>query len=140
MPARKAYVFHAELLDAEGVARTFALSEGQTLERLHEVLNFEFGWDDDHLYSFWLDGEFWGDPSKEFTRPVELEDTDARSSRVRLKTLELEQGQQIAYIFDFGDEWRVLLTVHDIVEAEGTYPRVIERVGAAPPQYEPVDQ
>lgn len=40
---------------------------------LHEVLRFAFEWDDDHLYSFWLGGEFWAQDGTEYTRPFALE-------------------------------------------------------------------
>lgn len=46
--------------------------------------------------------------------------------------------QKVAHVFDFdfGDEWRVLLTVKERVEDDGgAYPRVLERHGEAPPQY-----
>jgi hypothetical protein len=55
---------------------------------------------------------------------------------VALDSLGLEQGQGIAYLFDFGDEWEVAVTVAEIREANyGDYPRVLEREGEAPPQY-----
>lgn len=33
----------------------------------------------------------------------------AKSAEVRLNRLRLEKGQRVAYLFDFGDEWRVAL-------------------------------
>jgi hypothetical protein len=48
-------------------------------------------------------------------------------------------GQQIAYSFDFADEWRVELTVADIAADDGgRYPALLESIGKAPPQY--IDQ
>ena len=43
-------------------------------------------------------------------------------------------GQKIAYVFDFGDERRVELTVADIdADNGGGYPAVLESIGQAPP-------
>jgi hypothetical protein len=40
------------------VEREVSVRSDQTLIDLHRVLQEAFAWDDDHLYSFWLDGEF----------------------------------------------------------------------------------
>jgi len=29
-----------------------------------------FGWDDDHLYSFWLSGTFWGAEDAQYLHPL----------------------------------------------------------------------
>ena len=138
---RYAYVFRAELAAQPAVVRTVALAEGQTLDDLHELLRAEFGWDDPHLYSFWLSGRFWDGPETEFTAPYGLEESAARSAQTAIATLGLEQGQQIAYLFDYGDTWEVQITVVDIRAADGeSYPQVLERHGKAPPQYEPYEE
>src|SRR5260221_13116313 len=58
--APDAITFRASLDGFPGVDRDVAVRSNQTLVALHRVLQQAFGWDDDHLYSFWLDGEFWG--------------------------------------------------------------------------------
>jgi Plasmid pRiA4b ORF-3-like protein len=132
----RAYVFRAELVDHPGIVRVVALAEEQRLEDLAELLREEFGWDDPHLYSFWLSGEFWDGPETEYTAPFELEEGGAESAEIPIADAGLEKGQTIAYLFDYGDEWRVEITVTEIGDAgEGSYPQVIERTGEAPPQY-----
>ncbi len=42
-------------------------------------------------------------------------------------------------VFDYGDDWRVMLTLHERVDGGGPFPRVSERRGTAPPQYPPLD-
>ena len=125
------------VLDADpSVKRTVALAGGATLDDLHEVLRDEFNWEDPHLYSFWLDGEYWGDREAEYTAPSELEE-GATSPAVALDSLGLEAGQRLAYVFDLGDEWRVAITVREIADrSEEPLPAVLERAGVAPPQYE----
>ena len=97
-----------------------------------------FEWDDDHLYSFWLDGKFWGADESEYTTPFDLEERGASSSEVGMDTLGLQQGQKIAYIFDFGDEWRVSLELAEIREGGGI--GILERTGESSPQYPELDE
>lgn len=59
--------------------------------------------------------------------------------RTRLADLDLSQGQTFLYLFDYGDEWRFRVRVqainqHAAVDAD--YPRIVERVGEAPAQYQ----
>jgi hypothetical protein len=133
------FVIRVKLAGVKGVRRRLAVRGDQTLADLHLALQDAFGWADDHLYAFWLDGVYWSRRGIEFTEPGharELGDPDTRSARVRVGDLGLEPGQKIAYVFDFGDEWRVELTVAR-VEADdgGVYPRLLESIGDAPRQY-----
>jgi hypothetical protein len=138
---RRVYVFQAKLGADRRVTRAVALAEEQTLEDLHELVRAEFGWDDPHLYSFWLSGRFWDGPETEYSAPDELEESGAKSARTPIAELGLEHGQQIAYLFDYGDNWEVELKVTVIREAgEEPYPQVLERRGEAPPQYELLEE
>lgn len=101
--------------------------------------------EDDHLYSFWLGGKFWSRGGDEYTHPWHAEEPNPlgpfamgpapRNAEIRLDRLELVKGQRIAYLFDF-DEWRVRLTLRQFASDDGRpYPRLLESVGDAPPQY-----
>jgi hypothetical protein len=146
--ASQVFVFNARLDGWKGVHRTIAVRADQTLAVLHDALRVAFEWDDDHLYAFWLSGRFWGRDDTEYVHPVALEVDPFASwdlllatprretAEQRLDRLGLIKGQRIAYIFDFGDEWRVRLTVREIVADDGAaYPRVLKSVGDGPPQY-----
>jgi Plasmid pRiA4b ORF-3-like protein len=135
--AGETYVFKAALVGFRGVSRKVALRGDETLADLHQLIQFAFDWDDDHLYSFWLSGEFWDRrPGVEFARPDLGLESGQRSARTRLDRLALQAGQKIAYVFDYGDEWRVRLTLSEIRPA-GTdrCSAIIESRGDAPPQY-----
>jgi hypothetical protein len=119
---------------------------------LHGALQAAFEWDDDHLYSFWLSGKFWARDGNEYTHPFALESDpsagwdlpisklERKSAERRLNRLRLTEGQRIAYLFDFGDEWRVRLTLRQITtDDRGFYPRLLESLGDAPPQYPDYD-
>jgi hypothetical protein len=142
------YVFDARLEGCKGVRRRIAVRGDQTLVDLHEALRDAFGWQEEHLFSFWLSGKFWARDGSEYTHPFALA-SDAfagwdlpiarparKSAECALGGLRLTKGQRIAYLFDFGDEWRVRLTVRESGTADGgAYPRIVQSVGVAPPQY-----
>jgi Plasmid pRiA4b ORF-3-like protein len=117
----------------ERVTRRLALRGDETLEALHRLIQEAFEWDDDHLYSFWLDGKFWGAKEMEYTAPIHRTDEDAQSARVEIGRLGVQPRQKIAYIFDFGDEWRVRLTLCET--RPGGEVSILDRKGEAPPQY-----
>ena len=143
---KQVYVLKADLVGFRGIHRTIAIRSDQTLVEVHYALQAAFDWDDDHLYSFWPDGEFYSRAGREYTHPFHAAQPNplgpfargpARASaEIRLNRLKLKKGQRLAYLFDFGDEWRVRLTVRQITADDGQpYPRRLESVGDAPPQY-----
>lgn len=137
---QQTYMFNAALVGFGGVRRTIAVRDDLTLVDLHYALQSAFGWDDDHLYSFWLDGSFWGSADDHYTHPHHAASvpTPGKSACARLDGLGLAEGQRIAYVFDFGHEWRVELTLDAIRAFDArAVARCIESVGAAPPQYPP---
>jgi len=133
------YVLIAELVGYPEVTRRLAVPGTETLDDLHHLLRSAFGWDDDHLYSFWLNGEFWSGPDTEYTSPVEAE-PGTKTADVAVEQVELRPGQEVAYLFDFGDDWRVILRVDEIRPEVGTKARVVESLGEAPPQYAPINE
>jgi hypothetical protein len=140
------YVLKADLVGFSRINRTIAVRSDQTLVDVHLALQTAFDWDDDHLYSFWLDGKFWSRTGDEYTHPWHANEPNPlgdfwigavpQSAEISLDRLELSESQRIAYVFDFGDEWRVRLTVRQITADDGQpYPRLLKSVGEAPPQY-----
>ena len=138
-PGDTALVFDAVLVNASGVRARLAVLERQPLTALHDAIQQAFGWWDDHLYSFWLDGSFFGDDEVERTSP-DTPDSDVATADVPIAELGLGTGQRIGYVFDFGDDWRVRLTLRERTAADpGDHPRVLELRGTPPPQYVAID-
>jgi Plasmid pRiA4b ORF-3-like protein len=135
---RDVFVFDAELLNVDGVSARVAVAGHEHLTALHDAIQQAFNWENDHLYSFWLDGEFWGDTGAERVIPG-APDTDSKTADVPVDDLRLKVGARLAYVFDYGDEWRVLLTLRERIHRSDTIPRVSERRGTAPPQYPPLE-
>jgi hypothetical protein len=135
---RAVFVFDAELLNVGGVSARVAVAGHEHLTALHDAIQQAFNWENDHLYSFWLDGQFWGDAAAERVIPG-APDTDSKTADVPIDELRLKVGTRIAYVFDYGDDWRVMLTLGERIDGGGPLPRVSERSGTAPPQYPPLD-
>ncbi len=151
--AKVVYEFDARLVGCPDVRRTIGVRSDQTFVHLHRALQSAFGWDDDHLYTFWLGTKFWPRAGTEFCNPFSFENPSfenpsplavssadepprKRSAETRLDRARLLRGKKLAYVFDFGDEWRVLLTLKTIRADDGRrYPLVLAAVGDAPPQY-----
>ena len=138
------FVFDAELVSGmaapvRGISARVAVASHGHLTALHDAIQRAFGWGDDHLYSFWLDGRFWGDDSTEYVRPG-TPDSENATADLPLEELSLDVGVKIAYVFDYGDEWRVMLTVRERLHDDEPLRRVIERRGTAPPQYPPLEE
>lgn len=69
------------------------------------------------------------------------EDQHVRSGRIALSELGPRKGKLIAYLFDFGDEWRLLLKVVDRRQAgEESYPMLVDAIGTPPAQYAQLDE
>lgn len=139
-PAEAAILFRFQVkLDWRPTTwRRIEMSGDQTLHNLHQAIQAAFGWDDDHLYSFFLSGKAW-DSKTEYTR-VPADRGERRASEFRLAWLPLKPRQQFLYLFDFGDELRHVVKVEAIVqggvEAGVIYPRVTAREGENEPQYD----
>lgn len=133
-------VFDAELVGVRGVRARVAVGAAQHLTALHDVIQEAFCWFDDHLYSFWLNNEFHGGEEFEYTSP-EIPDEGCSTADVPIAELGLSVGAKIAYVFDFGDNWRVRLTLREQTDhGSGHYPRVLHLTGTPPPQYCGLDE
>jgi hypothetical protein len=135
---QQTYVFRTELVGFEGISRTITVRDDMTLVDLHYALQSAFGWDDDHLYAFWVDGSFWASEEAHYMHPYHAVSTDppGKSACARLDELALTPGRRIAYEFDFERPWRVLLELSEVRATAGrAVARCIEREGVAPPQY-----
>ncbi len=123
--------------DQKQISRTIEIRGDQTLEQLHEAIFAAYDRYDEHRYEFQF-GKRPHDPAgPNYGRPgPETKVGDARS--ITLDELKLKKDRSFGYWFDFGDDWMHQIQVGRIEQAIPTvvYPRVIERIGKSPPQYE----
>lgn len=109
------------------------MSSDSTLEELHWIIQEAFDFDNDHLYSFFMDGKPWSHKAINCPEGSEGPFTD----EVTLGELKLKPGKKILYLFDYGDEWRfnVVLKKIDSSKKPLKAPIILESIGDAPEQY-----
>lgn len=129
------YAFKARLRGYRPFSCTIELRSEQTLDDLHYAIQKAFQWDDDHLYSFFMNGQHF-DPQYSFASPEE-DDRPPWTDEAVIGELGLVIGHKFVYYFDYGDGHEFEIEVVDIrSQAEpGQYPRVIESQGKPPEQY-----
>jgi hypothetical protein len=129
----KRYILRVEL---EGVVptvwRRLVVEADVSLANLHHIIQAAMGWTDSHLHEFEIHGELFAlpHPDDDVGRPVRDE------RRARLGRL-ARRGEWFHYNYDFGDDWRHLVTVEG-VEAPGAqllgYAWILEGERACPPE------
>jgi hypothetical protein len=154
-PEPPIYTFRVRILDGLSVAsdvrsvwREIEVAANQTLAELGEVIPWAFGFDDPHLWSFFLSGQAW-DRTSEYaldSQPDPLGGPRARAARwVAIRDVLFPGAtgtQEFLFLFDYGDEWHFgvkLVRQSPTVEPGARYPRAVASVGEAPPQY-PADE
>lgn len=121
------YEFDVRSLSRPDVTRTIELRGDQTLADLQGVMKEEFGLEGNHLWAFYLSGE-WHDGYSEFG-------SSGRAPDAELRSLGLEPGLRIAHLHERLDElWHVVdVTRVGEVLPGAEYPRVTARRGELEP-------
>jgi hypothetical protein len=128
----------------QDISRQIAIRGHQTLHDLHRAIFDAFERWEEHLYEFNL-GAGPADRSQIyfFSDGWDAdEDGSGDPETTRLDELDLEVGRRFGYTFDMGDEWQHIIEVIAVTEGKGKgkYPRVVKKVGEAPPQYPEDDE
>ena len=129
--ARKVYRFKAAFKHRQGLWRRIEIQGGQTLAEFDQILRDAFQHDpSDHLSGFWK--QIRRGTGKRF-REVDLGDInpygEGSGADLRVAGLGMAPGDQLKYVYDFGDWVEHIITLEEIVEPEegAEYPRVIAR-------------
>jgi hypothetical protein len=107
---------HVVTVSLEGadppVWRQLELPSTMTLDRVHEVLQEVFSWEDCHPHAFETGDE----------------------AEITLAQVAGEDGTDVAYVYDFGDDWRHAIVVDKITPATPgvSYPRCTAGWGETP--------
>jgi len=104
-----------------------------------------FGFDFDHPFGFYSlhKGNIYRSPIKYELFADMNPDSDAGSvKRTRVCEAFHEIGHKMTFLFDYGDNWQfgVELMEEHAKEQGAKYPRVVKKVGTAPPQYPREDE
>ncbi|MFT5875426.1 MAG: hypothetical protein ACI8WT_004419 [Clostridium sp.] len=128
------YTFKVSL--GKNVWSKIRLSADYTLYDLHNAIQDAFEFDDDHMYSFFMDGKAWS--KNVFTCDG---DEGPFVDEVEIGELELYEKQNFLYLFDYGDQWEFNVEVFNIGETKEKLlnPEIIESKGEIPEQYPDFD-
>ena len=110
--------------------RRIVVSGQVTLFHLHRMLQVVMGWENYHLHQFIVGTTSYGEPDPEY------DDGMKDDRRVRLQKIAREKGDSFIYEYDFGDGWRHVITVENIVpETQDMFvPRCLDGARACPPE------
>jgi pRiA4b ORF-3-like protein len=145
--AMPSYVFRVRILGgfyappgAPGIWREIELAGDQTLAELGASIPAAFGFEDDHLWSFFLSGKPW-DRASEYERLPDPPAGGGKRGAGGLRVGDAPARKEFLFLFDYGDEWHfgVKLLRTGEVEPGARYPRVVASRGQAPPQYPDLD-
>jgi hypothetical protein len=126
---RQVYRFKAALWHRASLWRTMEIQGQQTLAEFDAILRDAFDHDfSDHLSGFWK--RVRRGKSKRF-REVDIGDInplgEGSGSEVHIAGLGLEPGDELKYVYDFGDWIEHRITLEEILdpEAGAEYPRIV---------------
>ena len=126
--------------------RDIELPSNGSLEDLAEAIIGAFGFDFDHAFGFYSSlGHRYHDAKERYELFADLGQADEGVRgvrRTRLSTVFPEPGKQMLFLYDYGDEWRFKVELIGLgrKEPNAAYPRVVKRVGEAPPQYPDLEE
>jgi hypothetical protein len=141
------FQFHIQLsgLKNPKVWREFLVNETMTFHKFHYVIQACMGWDNCHLYQFSPKG-YNSLPSFELkTSNSDVEfspisylkkgyELTYDSSKVKLSDYFNTKSQKITYTYDFGDNWKHLITLKKIWPGPIDPPMLIAGEGKCPPE------
>lgn len=130
------YAFKVRFKYDKSMYRVIELRSEQTLEDLHLAIQQAIAWDNDHLYSFFLNNEKYDDRF-EFASGFN-QDAPRWTDDGVLGELGLVEKHKFLYFFDYGDSHQFEVAVVRISPqaGKGKYPRVTEQKGKSPKQYQ----
>ena len=123
--------------------RDIEVSSASTLADLAEAIVAAFGFDMDHAYGFYskLTGKLFDSPRR-FELMADMEGRGSRSvKRTRVSAAFQNVGSAMTFLYDYGDEWRFRVDVigTGLAQPGANYPRLVGKLGKAPPQYPDIE-
>lgn len=96
--------------------RRLDLRSDLTLDVVHEVIQVAFDWRDSHLHRFSLGGGPFDRTSQVFLGPYEEGEGDGvPTADVRLDEVLQETGDELVYLYDYGDHWEHVLRLEKVL-------------------------
>ncbi len=125
--------------------REIVVNENVSFHSFHNIIQISMGWENYHMYQF--------SPKGYGTYPCfELKNSDSEtdfspisnlkkgfestydSSRAKLSDYFNIKGQKIMYIYDFGDDWKHVISLKKIWPSTTDHPMLVAGGGKCPPE------
>jgi yecA family protein len=105
------------------------------LAELHEVIQLCFGWGNYHLHEFVIDKVHYV-PAGEFEDFQMTFNETKNEETVSLQNVITHEGKKFMYVYDFGDDWRHVISVEKILPPEQAQnaPVLLTGKRACPPE------
>lgn len=126
----EAYQLKITLLDTKPpVWRRVEVPGDIKLSGLHAVIQTAMGWSGGHLHQFLINGVEYSEPDEDMPDDV-LDESDVELAGVSA------EGDQLLYVYDFGDNWRHEVKVEKVLPASksGQQARCVAGGRACPPE------
>ena len=119
---------------APPIYRHMLLGEGVFLVQLHRAIQSMFGWFDMHEHEFTHNGVRYAEPDEEGRLAHGVRDT----METTVGDLALSRDDTFNYIYDFGDRWKLTITVLDVLDQDEfgltIFPIMLGGERAGPPE------
>jgi len=142
--------------DPTSVWRDILIGAERTLAEFQSAINAAVGLDNEHLWFFGTDEDYWDSDikyqcSREFDGTVgvgpisigeRVENAEETTVGEMTRQLGLEQYDRLCYLYDYGDEWRFYAILKEISSDEPSdrAPEVVKEKGTGIDQYDPPGQ
>lgn len=138
--------YKEKILNSEKLPwRKISMLDSQSLYKFAEAIVDSFDFDFDHCFGFFdnVKNVHLHDSEKKYELFADLEDegiepVDSESvKKTKIKKAFEKVGDKMIFMFDYGDDWRFLVELLEINQADKKekYPKLIEKFGKPPEQY-----
>ncbi|MDM8565601.1 plasmid pRiA4b ORF-3 family protein [Candidatus Halobeggiatoa sp. HSG11] len=117
--------------------RRIAISGRYSLDLLSDIILEAFDFDHAHLYRF----KYRNSKGVTINVNAQFVEIPPFTTDILIGSLALNQGDQIDYIYDFGDNWEFTVILEKVESENGviSQPKILEYHGEAPEQYDDID-
>ncbi len=116
--------------------RRLLVSPSTTLFDLHDILQLSMGWLDCHLHQFTKGGTRYQPPDPKEDKYEDVENPSIDSRKVPLSEVLSKPGDQMEYLYDFGDAWEHEIILEEILPPKTGQqsPFCVDGARACPPE------
>jgi len=126
------YTFKVQLKRDPKIWRRIGIEGDNSLGDLHLAVQKAYKFDNDHLYAFYPTGN----TRSEYQFVHEYGSDGVFATSAKIQDIALKDGQNMLYIFDFGDYWEFDVILESVTPTKGQKKyKILEKEGKAPKQY-----